>query len=218
VIGARGAAALVLAALVLSGVSPARAQGRVTAEGIAAIVGSHAPGPGAEIVLRSDAVLRARLDAPSGTAPGEDALVTALDVIVGEVLVAREAERVRSPDPTAAAVAAEVARIEAGLGGAAPLDALLDELGASRDEIRAIAERRARVAGFLRSNIEGTTAITDAEVAAAFDAGGHPWVGRPLDDVRELLRAALARQALDRAVARWVALLRARTVVEILWR
>ena len=58
--------------------------------------------------------------------------------------------------------------------------------------------------------------ITDAEVDRAYAEGGHPYASQPLPEVRNELRAWLARRALHAAVARWVGVLRGRTTVRIL--
>jgi len=113
-------------------------------------------------------------------------------------------------------VSAERARLEEAAGGAVRLREALRGMGASPAEIDALARRRASVAAFLRANLEGTTVVGDAEVADLYASGQHPYTDRSLDDARDLLRAMLAKRALDRAVARWVSVLRGRTVVRIL--
>jgi hypothetical protein len=190
-------------------------------EGIAAVVGDGAPGHGADVLLHSDVELRARLrllgSGAAAEAPlSETAMRVALDELVGEVLIAREAERVQVAQPAAAEVEAEVARLERLAGGPQATGRLLRVLGASQDELRSMARRRAIVEAFLRANLEGTTMVTDAELARLYEAGEHPFVGRPLAEVAPSLRAWLAAQALERAVRRWVSVLRARTPVRLL--
>jgi hypothetical protein len=141
------------------------------ADGIAAIVGGEAPGPGVEIVLRTDVSLRARiilsgrLGRPAATVPlPRDLFFATLDQLVGEVLIAREAERVNVTPPTEADLARETARLEEEAGGSANLLELVRGLGATNAEVDLISHRRALVAQFLRANLEGTSVITDAEV------------------------------------------------------
>lgn len=76
--------------------------GGVRADGIAAVIGGSAPGPSVDVILRSDVELRARiaLSGQSERATGFEPLPlpllrAALDQLVGEALIAREAERVR---------------------------------------------------------------------------------------------------------------------------
>lgn len=202
--------------------APVVARG-VRVDGIAAVVGGSAPGPGVDVILRSDVELRARI-ALSGqshrsvgfVALPDGLLAATLDELVGQVLIAREAERVRVATPTDADVSREVRRLEEEAGGASRLADLLSLLGASQAEVEKLARRRALVASFLQANLEGTTVITDAQVERVYEEGEHPFTDRPLEEVRDDLRAWLARIALDRAVGRWVSVLRARTPVQLL--
>lgn len=197
--------------------------GGIRADGLAAIVGGSAPGPDSEVILQSDVELRARIHLAgqgSGslpTGPVSDGLLRAtLEELVGEVLIAREAQRVRIAEAEDAEVAEQMGRFERQAGGAQRLARLLRVLGASRAEMVAMARRRATVQAFLRANLEGTTVVTDAELEGIYEAGGHPFVGKPLEEVADGLRAWVARQALQRAVQRWVSVLRSRTQVRIL--
>jgi hypothetical protein len=140
----------------------------------------------------------------------------ALERIIGELLISREAERVRVLSPTPQAVERERRRIAQEAGGEVALSALLDRLGASTEEIAVLASRRAMVSAFLQANLEGTTIVTDAELARAYEAEEHPFRDRPFEEVTDELRALLARRALERAVRRWVTVLRARTIINVL--
>lgn len=219
----RGTALLAGLLLTLVG-APAAGQARVRVEGVAAWVGGGGSGPAAVAILRSDVELRARLRLAGRLPPHArlpPALLAAtLDEIISEVLIALEADRLRAAHPDAAEVARERARLATRVGGSARLRELLEALDASPAELRAMAERRAYVDAFLRANLEGSTLISDAQVQRAYEGGEHPFGGRPLESVRELLRAWLAREALQRDVARWVAVLHERTRVRILaeWR
>jgi hypothetical protein len=139
-----------------------------------------------------------------------------LEQIIGEALIAREAERVRVEPPDESALSVERARIEREAGGATLLAELLRRVGATRREVDEIARRRALVSAFLQVNLEGTAVVTDAEIERIYESGEHPFEGQPLVEVEGQLRALIARQAVDRAVRRWVSVLRARTDVEIL--
>lgn len=207
-----------LLALTLSVPTPVDAQ-PLPAEALVAIVGAETPQEGTDLVLLSDVDLRARLDlGPSGiSATPPPALYAAtLDEIIGELLLAREAERLRASEPSDADVRAQRQRLVATLGGEAALATLLHRLGAEDAEIDAIARRRAVVEAFLRANLEGSTTVSDAHVEEVFETNAHPFGGMTLDQAREPLRAWLAMQALSADVARWVDVLRDRTVVRVL--
>jgi hypothetical protein len=221
-----GALALAIVALAVSGRAradaPIAARG-IRADGIAAVVGDRSPGPNATLVLRSDVALYARIilsgriEGSASTTPlPVDLLAATLEQIVGEVLIAREAERVRVAPPNEADLAHERERLFAEAGGEQKLRELVRRASASVDEIEAIITRRALVGAFLRLNLEGTTVITDAEVDRAYEQPDQPFADQPIEEAREPLRAWLARQALDRAVRRWVSVLHARTTVKVL--
>lgn len=188
----------------------------VRLDGIAAIVGAVAPGPGADIVLHSDVELRARLALAAETGTGElalgqlpQALLNAsLQEIIGELLIAREARRVQIALPTTADAQREKDRLVRAAGGPVRAATLLSDLGAREEELDAIARRRVLVAAFLRVNLEGVTTVTQAELEQALSSRAE---GMSL----EQLRADLAKAALERAVKRWVVMLRARIPVRV---
>ncbi|MBX3272516.1 MAG: hypothetical protein KF729_19815 [Sandaracinaceae bacterium] len=215
------AAGFALAAPVSAQVPGARAR----VEGVAAWVGPSGR-PGSVAILRSDVVLRARMRLAGGTGrvritPLPPPLLAAtLDELVGEVLIAREADRLRAARPSEADVARERDRLASDSGGAEVLAELVARLGVDAEELDAIARRRAYVDAFLRANLEGSTELTETELERAHAAPDHPFAGRPLDEVREPFRVWLQQRALAREVARWIEVLRGRTSVRVLaeWR
>ena len=191
---------------------------------MAAVVGGLAPGGGATAILRSDVTLRARLSLagastrlPVGPIP-EGLLAATLDALIGEALIAAEADRLRADRPTEAEVAEARRRLEEEAGGELRLAALLRAVGAQSEEVDRIAERRAYVDGFLRANLEGSTVVSDAQVQRVYESDEHPFTGQPLEAVRDVLRGWIAQQVLRRDVGRWVEVLRARTTVRVLVR
>jgi hypothetical protein len=208
--------------VVASIASAAGAQSR-RADGVAAIVGGYSGGQGVSIILRSDVDLLARLLLAGEIGPSaataevpENLSAAAFDTIFGEVLIAREAERVRIRPSGDAAIARELARIEAEAGGAAAVSTLLDAMGASADELRELAARRAIVAAFLEANLESSSIVTTAEVERVYASGDHPFADQELAAVEGELRALIARRNLERAVRRWISVLRARTPFRVL--
>lgn len=185
-------------------------------------MGGRAAGPGVDVLLRSDVEFRARLELskdptviPGASEPDAAMLRASMNGLLGEMLIAREAERVRIATPSSADIAREKTRIIAAVGGEERLLQLLVASGAQMGEVDVFAARAATVSAFLSANLEGTTDITDAQLQREYDQGDHPYVGEPLDSVREPLRSWLARRALDRVVARWVTVLRTRTEMAV---
>lgn len=221
-IGGAWLCALAACVLVCAGAMHAGADGPVRLDGLAAVVGGHAPGPGADAILQSDVELRARIAwSARGTAdPARDPLPArllsaALQEITGELLIAREARRVQAATPSGADVERERRRLLKSAGGAERVQALLVGLSASVDEIDAIARRRALVGAFLSANLEGVTVVTDAEAERAYEHEKSEFEGRDRQAALSELRSRLSREALDRTIERWVAVLGSRTPVRV---
>lgn len=195
----------------------------IPVDGVVAIVGGHTPSATTDVILRSDVELRAILavaarspDLPTIPELPPELLAATLQEIIGELVIAREATRLHAPEPTETHVERHRAEIVRSVGGESRFERLLSRHDVSRDEIAAIARRRAFVDAFLRANLEGSTLVSDARVEEAYREGDHPFADRPLDEVRELLRAWLATEALQRDVRRWVEVLRSRTPIRVL--
>jgi hypothetical protein len=219
---------LAVLTLVLCLASRARAdepvvEGALRVDGIAAVVGGLAPAEGVISILRSDVELRARI-ALAGAGATEPAfaplpaalLRASLAELVGEALIASEAQRLALEAPSSDELASERNRLTLRAGGAARLTALLDALGVSKRELGVVIKRRAIVSGFLKANLEGTLEVTPAELARAYDAEDHPFRDRPLEEVAEPLRQWLAQRRLEQSVSNWVESLRGRTAHKVL--
>lgn len=193
--------------------------GPLRLDGVAATVGGRSPGATVTTILRSDVELRARLKL-SGRHDGglrvelSPALLSAtLSEMIGEFLIVREARRIRSVAPGKADVRVELSRLHEAAGGSERVAKLLAHLSADPTELARIARRRAAVAAFLRSNLEGATVVTEAEIDTVISQRSTE--GVPLARAREVVRSQLWRKALDRSIAHWVRVLRARTVVKV---
>jgi hypothetical protein len=212
---------MIVLGLVLASPS-ARAQSALRLDGLAAVVGGRAPGPGVDVILQSDVELRARI-AWAGETRGalgmlelpSSVLAAALQEIIGEQLIAREARRVQAATPSAADIERERVRLLRAAGGEARMRALLAALGAGQDELDAIARRRALVGAFLSANLEGVTVVTEAEAERALEQDKAAFAGREREAALLELRGRLSREALDRTIARWVAVLGSRTPVRV---
>jgi hypothetical protein len=203
-------------------VAPSSASSAATrVDGVAAAIGGTAT-ERADVILLSDVELRARM-ALLGRDPEQalrrelptGLLSAALRELIGEHLIAREAERVQVAQPTAAGVAEERLRTLISAGGIERVTELLQQMGANASELDASAQRRALVGAFLRANLEGTTVITDREIDEGLASGGVRYAGVPTQAARAEVRAQLSRAALGRNIERWVRVLRARVPVRI---
>lgn len=191
-------------------------------DGLAAVLGGADALDTPRAILQSDVELRARLallgrDAQRGLyMPLPHSLLRAtLDELIGEQLIAVEAERVQIPAPRATDIGHELAVIERDAGGAGALAELLSRMDASRADLEAMALRRAMVSAFLRANLEGVTVVTEAEIDDRLRAEPDRFASERPEGMRAAVRAALAREALTRNIEHWVRVLRARTRVRV---
>jgi hypothetical protein len=213
--------ALIVALSASAGTARAQIVVATRVDGVAAAIGGRA-GESADVILQSDVELRARLlllgrgpDQALHLELPQGLLSAALRELIGEKLIAREAERVQITRPTLAMVAQEKQRLLASAGGAPAVQALLRAVGASPAELDGMAERRAIVGAFLRANLEGTTLITEREIDAQIAQDRERYAGVNPATVRAQVRAMLARATLARNIERWVRVLRARVPVRI---
>jgi hypothetical protein len=191
-------------------------------DGLAAVLGGGDPLDPPRAVLRSDVELRARLSllghdsehALFGALPAS-LLRATLDELLGEQLIAIEAERVQIAAPRASAVADELAVIEREAGGHRTIVRLLARLDASQLELEAMARRRALISAFLRANLEGVTVVTDREVEQRLAAEPERYAAETAPARAAAARADLAKEALARIIEQWVRVLRARTRVRV---
>jgi hypothetical protein len=213
----------------------------VRVDGIAAIVGGAEPGELQRTILRSDVELRARLAllghdvnrALLGELPAS-LLAASLQELLGEQLIAAEAERVQIAKPRPVEVAREQQNVVREAGGWRALGQLLARFDIQESELEDMARRRALISAFLRANLEGATVVTENQVderlradaarAAGAEPGresntkpGEPGVVAAASDpaVRAAARAAISNEALMRNIERWVRVLRARTRVRV---
>ena len=209
-------------ALSLFAASSGQAQ-RVRADGIAAIVGAPTPRADATVILLSDVDLRARLRLAGqrtgaihrGPIPMALRRAT-LDELLGEALIAGEAERVQLATPSERDLREERQRLRTLAGGEERFHAVVRALQVSEQELEATVRRRAIVNVFLEANLQGSTGVGDGELERVYASGEHPFIGQSLEEAREPMRVWLARRALDAAVRRWIEVLTQRTVVRVL--
>ena len=194
----------------------------VLLDGVAAVLGGSEPGEPTRTILRSDVELRARLsllarDAERGLfgeLPGS-LLAATLDELLGEQLIAAEAERVQIAQPRRADVLREQQAIVNEAGGRRVVAQLLGRLDAADAEFEAMARRRALIGAFLRANLEGATVVTEDQINERLRVEAARYAGIEPAKARVIVRAAIAKAALARNIERWVRVLRARTRVRV---
>ncbi|MET0385606.1 MAG: hypothetical protein ABW321_06590 [Polyangiales bacterium] len=193
-----------------------------TVDGLAAVLGGADPLEPTRTILQSDVELRARISllglgnerALFGELP-RSLLRATLDELIGEHLIAIEAERVKITPPSPVDVQRELIEVEREAGGQHWLARLTSWLGATDSELTQLAERRALIGAFLRANLEGVSVVTDAEVDARLRDDWASYIAESPESARVTVRAILAKDALRRTIEHWVRVLRARTRVRV---
>lgn len=203
---------LALAAVLSAAVGAVPPSGREILDRVLAIVGGH-------IVTLSDARAAVALGL-AGPSRSADPIADAVAALIDRRLILTEVDRYRVPDPDAAAVERRLTELAARLPADVPLDLALSALALDREGLRRLARDDLRIAVYLAQRF-GLVRPSDEEVAAYYREhaaelarGG---VVPPLAEVAEALRESLAASRRDELVAQWVADLRRRTDIVVLY-
>jgi hypothetical protein len=212
----------VLCLLLLSAAPRGVAARPVLADRVVAVIETGDVGARvSDIVTASEIEVAARLAlverrAGNGARVSEGLRRAVLDQLVAEVLVFREAERLAladvSPDDVRRGRDALVER----LGGEEALAQFAAENHVSAAELDLLVSRRVVVQRFVQTNLRAGIEVSDEEVDREYARGTHPFVGRPLAEVREALGAWLVETRFRAALDRWVRALRGRGRVRVL--
>ncbi|MEO5895803.1 MAG: hypothetical protein ABIS06_08900 [Vicinamibacterales bacterium] len=199
-----------LALMMLLLVAPARAQ---TIDRILAVVSGG-------LILQSDAVAARRLhlvDIPEMPDP----LQGALDQLIERRLILIEVDRYGPPEPSQAEIDAGVTAIMARTGPGDSVDAIFRETGYSTEQLRLFVRDDLRIRSYLQQRFGAAQGPTDEEIAeyyrtheSAFTVGG---VARPFQERREAARAALVAERRGTLLRDWLAGLRRRADVNVLY-
>ncbi len=203
---------LALAAVLSTAVWAVPASGREILDRVLAIVGGH-------IVTLSDARAAVALGL-AGPSRSADPIADAVAVLIDRRLILTEVDRYQVPDPDAAAVERRLAELAARLPADVPLDLVLSALALDREGLRRLARDDLRMAAYLAQRF-GLIRPSDEEVAAYYRERAADLAQRgvvpPLAEVAEALRESLAASRRDQLVAQWVADLRRRTDIVVLY-
>jgi len=170
------------------------------------------------VIMQSDVTMSVRLGmAPSSA--GSDLMAVPLDALIERRLVLEEVDRYAPPDPVDADVDRRLAEIRARAGSA--FDVILRESGISVEQLRRQVRDDLRIDAYLLQRF-GAMQPSDDEVQqyyrdhqASFMRNGTP---RPLDEVREVVRAELMANQRATMIKDWTAGLRRRATINVLPR
>lgn len=174
---------------------------------------------GGEVVTLSDvyAALALKLVDPAGAA---DPVGSALSFLIDRRLVVGEVDRYVPPEPDVSAIERRVIELRRPLPADASTVPGLARLALDDQRLRALAREDLRIESYLTQRFAADVpSDQDVELyyrehAADFTRGG---VLVPLEDVREEVRRTLASERRARLIANWIADLRRRVDVSVLY-
>ena len=148
---------------------------------------------------------------------GADPIGAGAQQMIARHLELTEVQRFPPPEPAAAAVAAEAARLKMNAG--ARLPALMQSTGLSEQRITDIARDNLRIAGYLDQRFGTAVQVSDEEVAAYFRAheaeftrGGQTV---PFDEAEPTARQRASNERRRAIVDQWIRDLRSRADVAL---
>lgn len=167
--------------------------------------------------VRLALVVRAGPEAAEGDPPGE-LMAAALDWLLSEQLVLDEAEQLDIARVDAAEIHREVHAFRERFDSEEAFESFLQRHDIGRAELLRVARRRLVVGRYLDSRIRLAGAVTEGEVASAYEQRKDQLGGMAFDDAKPLLRAQLEKERREEMVAGLVQALRSRAGVRILHR
>jgi hypothetical protein len=172
------------------------------------------------LILQSDAVAARRLHLVEA-AEKPDPLQGALDQLIERRLILIEVDRYGPPEPSQADVDAGIKALMSRIGPGDSVDAIFRETGYSTEQLRLFVRDDLRIRTYLQQRFGAALGPTDDEVAeydrthgSDFTAAG---VLRPFTEVREAARAALVAERRTTLLRDWLAGLRRRADVNVLY-
>jgi hypothetical protein len=173
-----------------------------------------------QIITLSDvnAALRLGLVPPDVSTDPVDA---ALQRLIDRRLMLTEVERYAPPEPSEAEVDAAVANLRAMFKDALAFEIALNRTAMSNDELRRFMRDSLRIESYLQQRITGAVQPTDDDLEKYYRAHQDEFsvngVLRPFDQVRDEVRARVEQERREAFAREWVAGLRRRASIAILY-
>ncbi len=154
-------------------------------------------------------------------ADADDPVAAAVEWLVDRQLVLDEAARYGTPDPEPARVSEVVSGIRARFAGPELFSARLSQLGLSEDDLRLLVRQNLLARSYVERRFDVTLAVTETEAQEYYRLRVDRFVRdgrlRSFEEARSAVYEALTRERRERAVADWLAGLRRRNDVSILY-
>jgi len=175
---------------------------------------------GGTLVLQSDAVALMRLGVLQPPA-GRDPLQWAMDRLIERRLMLIEVDRYGPPEPDRNEIDRRMQALDERIGSGDRLDAILRETGLTVDQLRLHVRDERRIQAYIQQRFGATFQPTEEDILGYYRS--HPAQftrdGQllPFGQAREEARLAVLALRRDAAVREWLADLRRRTQVEVLY-
>ena len=175
---------------------------------------------GGALVLQTDAVAAVRLgflEPPGGINP----LQWTLDRLIERRLMLIEVDRYGPPEPAFARIDARMQAIDQRIGSGARLEEILRETGMTVDQLRLYVRDNLRIEAYIQQRFGAIFQPTEDELVAYYRENPEAFTrdGRLLSfaEARADARTALLAERREAAVREWVAGLRRRIEVNVLY-
>lgn len=175
---------------------------------------------GGALILQSDAVAAAKFGFVELPAQGNPLQFT-LDRLIERRLMLIEVDRYAPPEPPRALLDERMQQLDQRIGSGERLDAILRETGFTLDQLRLYVRDDLRIEGYVQQRFGAGYRPSDEEIAAYYRSHEAQFTRdgrlRPFEEVRDAARASLLAERQAASVREWMASLRRRTEVNVLY-
>jgi hypothetical protein len=175
---------------------------------------------GGQIITLSDVNAALRF----GLVPADvstDPVDAALQRLIDRRLMLAEVERYVPPEPPPAAIDAAIAALRAKFKDALAFEIALNQTAMSNEELRRFVRDSIRIDTYLQQRIAATVQPTDDDLVKYYRAQLPDYtvngVVRPFDQVREEVRSRVQQDRREAVVRDWLAGLRRRASISVLY-
>lgn len=175
---------------------------------------------GGALILQSDALAAIRLGFVEVPAQG-DRLQFTLDRLIERRLMLIEVDRYAPPEPPRPLLDERMQQIDQRIGSGERLDAILRETGFSLEQLRLYVRDDLRIEGYVQQRFGAAYRPSEEEIAAYYRSHQAEFTRdgrlRSFEEVRAAARASLLAERQTELVREWMAGLRRRTEVNVLY-
>jgi hypothetical protein len=175
---------------------------------------------GGSLILQSDVAAASRFGLiipPKGVDP----LQWTLDRLIERRLMLTEVERYAPPEPDRTLVDQRMQAIDERIGSGDAVDAITRETGMTLEQLRRYVRDDLRIEAYLQQRFGGFYQPTDDEIVRYYRENAQRFMRGgaliPFNDAREMVREAVMAERRASSVREWLAGLRRRTEVNIVY-